>query len=352
MPRPATTGRAINRVDGDFAGTTDQIIQWAACKWGIDEEHRVRAPHHQGVVLVPVGHRRQRRIVRSRPGAQHGPPVSVPVTRSTPGRRPCTTSPTGTPVASQLRGPSTAGLTRSSTTAPTGCGNSPEVLAFGAGSKRLWDAWAGSSVGDVDVVEPGGVDPGGSSDPADPSGRRGPRRARRRVRRDVLVEGSSQRSARGVVESDGAHGAVLDPFGAGLLRATQLRPALQVVPRSAHRRRRSTRRRSPRTASGSWIMRSPTGSSRKWSARRSCVATSRASTSPSTARCWRRGRRTRASSPKDGPPSDPPAGRNIEVDWRGQKRSNDTHTSTTDPEARLARKSMNTAAGCATPGIC
>lgn len=25
------------RVDGDFTGTTDEIIQWAACKWGIDE---------------------------------------------------------------------------------------------------------------------------------------------------------------------------------------------------------------------------------------------------------------------------------------------------------------------------
>ena len=57
--------------------------------------------------------------------------------------------------------------------------------------------------------------------------------------------------------------------------------------------------------------------------------------------------------PNDTPPSDGhsddddevrPAGRNSEVDWRGQKRSNTTHTSTTDPEARLARKSMNTAA--------
>jgi hypothetical protein len=27
-----------NRVDGAFSGTTDQIIQWAACKWGIDED--------------------------------------------------------------------------------------------------------------------------------------------------------------------------------------------------------------------------------------------------------------------------------------------------------------------------
>jgi hypothetical protein len=28
----------FSRVDGDFAGTTDEIIQWAACKWGIDED--------------------------------------------------------------------------------------------------------------------------------------------------------------------------------------------------------------------------------------------------------------------------------------------------------------------------
>ena len=49
--------------------------------------------------------------------------------------------------------------------------------------------------------------------------------------------------------------------------------------------------------------------------------------------------------PKDGPPpSEPPAGRNAEVQWHGEKRSNDTHASTTDPEARLYRKSNNTAA--------
>src|SRR5829696_1706359 len=50
--------------------------------------------------------------------------------------------------------------------------------------------------------------------------------------------------------------------------------------------------------------------------------------------------------PKDGPPppSDPSAGRNEEVQWHGQKRSNETHASTTDPQARLYRKSHNTAA--------
>ena len=44
--------------------------------------------------------------------------------------------------------------------------------------------------------------------------------------------------------------------------------------------------------------------------------------------------------PKDGS-GEPPAeggGRNAEADFRGQKRSNDTHASTTDPDARLYRK--------------
>jgi transposase len=44
----------------------------------------------------------------------------------------------------------------------------------------------------------------------------------------------------------------------------------------------------------------------------------------------------------DGP--DAPKGRNVEADWRGKKRSNDTHASTTDPDTRLYRKSHNTAA--------
>ena len=48
--------------------------------------------------------------------------------------------------------------------------------------------------------------------------------------------------------------------------------------------------------------------------------------------------------PKDGPPSEPPVGRNAEVGFHGERRSNDTHASTTDPEARLYRKSNSTAA--------
>jgi hypothetical protein len=34
--------RFTARVDGNFVGTTDEIIQWAACKWGVDEDY-VRA---------------------------------------------------------------------------------------------------------------------------------------------------------------------------------------------------------------------------------------------------------------------------------------------------------------------
>src|SRR5690606_13553782 len=51
--------------------------------------------------------------------------------------------------------------------------------------------------------------------------------------------------------------------------------------------------------------------------------------------------------PKDDPgPGGPAAlkGRNIEADFHGEKRSNETHRSTTDPEARLARKSAGTPA--------
>jgi transposase len=44
--------------------------------------------------------------------------------------------------------------------------------------------------------------------------------------------------------------------------------------------------------------------------------------------------------PKDGSGDQPPSagGRNASVDFKGEKRSNETHASTTDPEARLYRK--------------
>src|SRR5918995_5473168 len=38
--------------------------------------------------------------------------------------------------------------------------------------------------------------------------------------------------------------------------------------------------------------------------------------------------------PKEQPPTDPPVGRNAETDFHGERRSNETHASTTDPDAR------------------
>jgi len=47
--------------------------------------------------------------------------------------------------------------------------------------------------------------------------------------------------------------------------------------------------------------------------------------------------RTKHDTPPD-PPEPPAGGRNAEVDFHGQRLSNNTHQSTTDPEARLYRK--------------
>jgi transposase len=48
--------------------------------------------------------------------------------------------------------------------------------------------------------------------------------------------------------------------------------------------------------------------------------------------------------PKDGSDEPPGPGRNGERDFRGERRSNDTHASTTDPDARLYRKARGQAA--------
>jgi hypothetical protein len=52
---------------------------------------------------------------------------------------------------------------------------------------------------------------------------------------------------------------------------------------------------------------------------------------------WASMKSFKAKDASDEPPADGD-GRNREADFRGEKRSNDTHASTTDPEARLCRK--------------
>jgi hypothetical protein len=38
QPKALATTGPFARVDGDFTGTTDELLQWAACKWGLDED--------------------------------------------------------------------------------------------------------------------------------------------------------------------------------------------------------------------------------------------------------------------------------------------------------------------------
>src|SRR6185503_9117623 len=34
----ARSRRIATRIDGRFTGTTEEILRWAACKWGVDED--------------------------------------------------------------------------------------------------------------------------------------------------------------------------------------------------------------------------------------------------------------------------------------------------------------------------
>ncbi len=55
---------------------------------------------------------------------------------------------------------------------------------------------------------------------------------------------------------------------------------------------------------------------------------------------------------KDGNDEPPAPGRNGERNFRKEKRSNETHASTTDPDARLARKSTARERNSPSPAIC
>ena len=146
--RPATRSR--RRVTGNMTGTTDEIIQWIACKWGIAEDV-VRAQvakeswWHQDTLgdfttdasaCAPKHPDRRRRPAGAVPGvgrADAGPhPVHAPVDRrrARP-RRPTTwTSPTPS-------GATASRATRRGSTPSSGAGSTPRVTpgaASAAGS--------------------------------------------------------------------------------------------------------------------------------------------------------------------------------------------------------------------------
>jgi hypothetical protein len=101
----------------------------------------------------------------------------------------------------------------------------------------------------------------------------------RRVRRivdEVLVELDG--------EFDAMYSRIGRPSIPQLLKATVLMALYSMRSERAFRERLN-RPPSPRTGIGCWKPRSLTGSSPRWSAWRSCDATSRVSTSPSTGLC-------------------------------------------------------------------
>ena len=58
--------------------------------------------------------------------------------------------------------------------------------------------------------------------------------------------------------------------------------------------------------------------------------------------------------PKDGsgePPAEDGGGRNAETDFHGQKRSNETHASTTDPDASSIARDKARRRSCASWGM-
>ena len=61
---------------GNFTGTTDEIIQWAACKWGFDENTLRAQVAKESYWSMLVG-RRRRRVLR----ADAGPRAVLPTTR-------------------------------------------------------------------------------------------------------------------------------------------------------------------------------------------------------------------------------------------------------------------------------
>ena len=79
--------------------------------------------------------------------------------------------------------------------------------------------------------------------------------------------------------------------------------------------------------------------SRAWWSWRVSIGCCPTSTSRWMGRCWRRGRDRRVSGARMAA-SEPPDGRrsNPDVNFHGEKRSNATHESTTDPDARLSKK--------------
>ena len=152
------------------------------------------------------------------------------------------------------------------------------------------------------------------------------------VRRDVCRARPPIDPTRAPAQGEPADRALLGAQRTPVLRAPAVRPALQVVPRPQHREPSfdaSTFSKNRERL----LQHEVAGLLRRW--------------------CWRRRQRQLLSSDhftvdgtlleawaplKSVPPTPRGGGKNPTVDFRHTRRSNLTHASTTDPDARLARK--------------
>ena len=163
----------------------------------------------------------------------------------------------------------------------------------------------------------------------------------RRFRSLYAAHGSSFDSAGAAAAGPAAAGALLGAKRADADGAARVQPAVSLVRGPGDGRSRSgTRRCSRRTGTGCWKARWRRRSSRRcWRrAREHGLLSSEHFTVDGTLiEAWASQKSFRPQGRSEGSAGDDDPG-NPTVNFQGERRSNDTHASTTDPEARLARK--------------
>ena len=161
-----------------------------------------------------------------------------------------------------------------------------------------------------------------------------------RVLGDVRAAGAALDPAGEAAAGDAVAGVLHDPLGTAVDGAAGVRPSVPLVCR--HRRRRCGLGsldvlQEPGPSAGGRHRRQVHGAVLAQPHVKRLLSTDHFSVDGTLVEAWASMKSFR---PKDGSGEPPPpgGGRNGEADFQGQKRSNETHASTTDPDARLYRK--------------
>src|SRR5271169_5953889 len=179
----------------------------------------------------------------------------------------------------------------------------------------------------------------GSSAAADSRDRqRGAASAFGRVRQALLGDRPGVDPARAADAGLAVAGLLFDPLGTAIGRADRLRPVVSLVCRARHRGPgvgRHHLHQKPRPAAGgrggAAIPRCCAGPGQV----KRLLSSEHFSVDGTLLEAWAS---LKSFQPKDGSGEPPGSGRNGERDFHGERRTNDTHASTTDPDAHLYRK--------------